>query len=256
MNIGTKIYELRNSKNMSQGDLADYLDVSRQSVSKWENNTAIPDLDKLVKLCDLFEITLDELTGRGSFTQEQATAPAPQVIVYKNPALTQQKIIGYILLVISIIGGLILFYIAPDAVLLLVPPILACSIICLSAKKRALYWCIWTLCWPVPLLPFVLTSSHTLLLLPLIYAVLMFIYTWYSFRKTSVVVTKPLQVLLILGWIVYFILLAAYTYLIVTLLGYTVFNLFSTALLLTICEIPIFIGSACWYWGRCNQTSS
>ena len=64
MNLGEKIYQLRTEKNISQGDLADRLDVSRQSVSKWENNTAVPDLDKLIKICDIFEISLDELTGR------------------------------------------------------------------------------------------------------------------------------------------------------------------------------------------------
>ena len=64
MNLGERIYEFRNEKNLSQGDLADRLDVSRQSISKWENNMAVPDLDKLIKLCDVFEISLDELTGR------------------------------------------------------------------------------------------------------------------------------------------------------------------------------------------------
>ena len=64
MNLGERIYELRNQMNLSQGDLADRLDVSRQSISKWENNMAVPDLDKLIKLCDVFEISLDELTGR------------------------------------------------------------------------------------------------------------------------------------------------------------------------------------------------
>ena len=56
MNLGEKIYQLRTEKNLSQGDLADRLDVSRQSVSKWENNTAVPDLDKLIKICDIFTI--------------------------------------------------------------------------------------------------------------------------------------------------------------------------------------------------------
>ena len=64
MNLGERIYELRNKKNLSQGDLSDALDVSRQSVSKWENNMAIPDLDKLIKLSDIFEVSLDELVGR------------------------------------------------------------------------------------------------------------------------------------------------------------------------------------------------
>ena len=54
MNLGEKIYELRTARNLSQGDVADALEVSRQSVSKWENNSAVPDLDKIIKLAELF----------------------------------------------------------------------------------------------------------------------------------------------------------------------------------------------------------
>ena len=72
MNLGERIYQLRNERNLSQGDLADRLEVSRQSVSKWENNMAVPDLDKLIKLCDIFEISLDELTGREKIERNSA----------------------------------------------------------------------------------------------------------------------------------------------------------------------------------------
>ncbi|MBQ9976785.1 MAG: helix-turn-helix transcriptional regulator [Clostridia bacterium] len=50
MNLGEKIYTLRTKSNMSQGALADALDVSRQSISKWENNTSVPELEKLIKM--------------------------------------------------------------------------------------------------------------------------------------------------------------------------------------------------------------
>lgn len=63
MNLGENIYKYRAQRNMSQSDLADALDVSRQSVSKWENNSAVPELDKLVKMCEIFGITLDELVN-------------------------------------------------------------------------------------------------------------------------------------------------------------------------------------------------
>ena len=77
MSIGTKIYELRTAKNLSQGDLADILDVSRQSVSKWETDASTPDLDKLIKMCDLFDITLDELTCRETKANALPQLPAP-----------------------------------------------------------------------------------------------------------------------------------------------------------------------------------
>ena len=56
---------------MSQLELAEALDVSRQSISKWETGAAVPELDKLVKLSDVFGITLDELV--------RGTAELPKV---------------------------------------------------------------------------------------------------------------------------------------------------------------------------------
>ena len=57
MNLGETIYRLRTGRGMSQDALASTLDVSRQSVSKWENNAAEPDLDKLIKLSEVFGVT-------------------------------------------------------------------------------------------------------------------------------------------------------------------------------------------------------
>ena len=61
MSLGENIYRYRTEKSWSQGDFAEALDVSRQSISKWENNLATPDLDKLIRMSALFGITLDEL---------------------------------------------------------------------------------------------------------------------------------------------------------------------------------------------------
>ncbi len=72
MNLGEHIYNLRSQRNLSQGDLADALGVSRQSISKWENNSAVPELDKLVKLSELFDVTLDELV-RGKRPEPRST---------------------------------------------------------------------------------------------------------------------------------------------------------------------------------------
>ena len=57
MTLGEKIARLRTDRGMSQGALAEALEVSRQSVSKWETDASIPELDKLVKLAKLFEVT-------------------------------------------------------------------------------------------------------------------------------------------------------------------------------------------------------
>ena len=74
MSLGSKLLELRTAKNLSQSSLSDLLDVSRQSISKWETDAAVPDLDKMMKLCDVFDVTLDELTDRtGRGTKEAST---------------------------------------------------------------------------------------------------------------------------------------------------------------------------------------
>ncbi len=61
MKLSDKISYLRNKMNMSQEELADYLNVSRQSVSKWEIGQSDPRIDKILQLCGLFNVTTDEL---------------------------------------------------------------------------------------------------------------------------------------------------------------------------------------------------
>ena len=61
MTIGEKISKLRASQNISQEQLAENLNVSRQSVSKWEMDQALPQIDKVLQLCELFNISADEL---------------------------------------------------------------------------------------------------------------------------------------------------------------------------------------------------
>lgn len=63
MDLGKNIYALRTEKRMSQGALADALKVSHQSISKWENGAAMPELEKLIKMSCLFEVTLDEMVN-------------------------------------------------------------------------------------------------------------------------------------------------------------------------------------------------
>ena len=63
MTVGQKIYELRNEKHMTQEELAERMGVSRQSVSKWESDTSLPELEKLKALAELFEVSLDKLVN-------------------------------------------------------------------------------------------------------------------------------------------------------------------------------------------------
>ena len=65
MTLGERLTELRKKKNLSQEDVAEKLNVTRQTVSKWELDQSLPDFDKILPLCKLYNITSDELlTGR------------------------------------------------------------------------------------------------------------------------------------------------------------------------------------------------
>lgn len=61
MTIGQKLIQLRSNMNISQEKLAELLGVSRQSVSKWEMDQALPQIDKILLLSDIFSISCDEL---------------------------------------------------------------------------------------------------------------------------------------------------------------------------------------------------
>ena len=61
MNLGEKIKRLRKENNLSQEQLAEKLNVSRQAISKWEANKAYPDIENLILLRKIFDVTLDDL---------------------------------------------------------------------------------------------------------------------------------------------------------------------------------------------------
>lgn len=61
MKFHEKLFELRKKANMTQNDLAEKLNVSRQAVSRWEMGTAMPDVENLIAMSDLFGVSLDYL---------------------------------------------------------------------------------------------------------------------------------------------------------------------------------------------------
>ena len=63
--FSSQLTKLRESNNLSQSQLAEQLNVSRQAVSKWENGTALPDIVRLVEIAQLLNVSLDEpITGQ------------------------------------------------------------------------------------------------------------------------------------------------------------------------------------------------
>lgn len=68
MSVGERITQLRKEQNISQGELAELLEVSRQAVSKWENDLASPDTLRLIRLAGVLDTDVEYLaTGRKSY---------------------------------------------------------------------------------------------------------------------------------------------------------------------------------------------
>ena len=76
MEFNNKLYELRKQKGFSQEELANRLNVSRQTVSKWEIGDSTPDMEKLIAMSDLFGVSLDELILNKAPEPEAAAQPA------------------------------------------------------------------------------------------------------------------------------------------------------------------------------------
>jgi len=108
MTLGEKLQNLRREKGISQDRLAELLDVSRQAVSKWERDEAIPETDKVIKLSEVFSVSIDYLLKDTiqprAETQNPAEAQKPSeprdffsqlVHLFK----TRGYILGYLLIV-------------------------------------------------------------------------------------------------------------------------------------------------------------
>ena len=61
MNLADNLKKIRKDNNLSQEQLAEKLGVSRQSVSKWESGLSYPEMDKVLQICKLFNLNINEL---------------------------------------------------------------------------------------------------------------------------------------------------------------------------------------------------
>lgn len=154
MTLGENISRLRTERQMTQGDLAEVMEVSRQSVSKWETDASVPDLDKLVRLSQLFSVTLDELVQGRSAAEgsepSEAPRPAPQGPCVRKPGdiPTSRMVLGGVLLAVGLVGELILTLLAGLSGLLFgaffLSPFILCGVICLKVKRHVGLWCAWS----------------------------------------------------------------------------------------------------------------
>ena len=177
MSIGERIVALRTARKMSQSDLSEALDVSRQSISKWETDSSVPELDKLVALCEIFGVSMDMLVRGIGESEEHAesSAPAPETEPPRPEAETAppREVIHVVKFETRKIAGILLFICAAVCVVtctllgdlvagfLLALPFIICGIICCTCKKRAGLWCAWTVYLLTQVFIRVATGIHT-----------------------------------------------------------------------------------------------
>lgn len=104
MNLGEKIVEMRKSKNLSQEQLAEKLDISRQTISNWENGKFYPDIDSLVKLSKCFNISLDDLLNYDAKVLDHLKDSTD--IVKSNKNILYAILLNIILVIFFIIIGI------------------------------------------------------------------------------------------------------------------------------------------------------
>ena len=91
MDIGEKLFELRKGKGLSQEEVAEKLNVTRQTVSKWETNQSTPDFDKIMPICELYGITTEELLT-GKKPEEKTEVETEKENVEEERPLTKQEV--------------------------------------------------------------------------------------------------------------------------------------------------------------------
>lgn len=128
MNFGERLFKLRKEKNLSQEEVADKLNVTRQTVSKWETNQSTPDFDKIVPICELFGIGTEELlTGKKTeinSTQGQNQTVEEEKIPTKEEVRRKSA---------EVVSTSVFIYIAAVALLIIAIPVLKINPIVVTA---------------------------------------------------------------------------------------------------------------------------
>lgn len=97
MNIGKRIHEIREQKNLTQEQLASDLAISRQAVSKWESGKAIPDIENLMYISNLYDVSLDELIKGDEKVSQKIVADASAKKWHKLSILFFAALLVYII---------------------------------------------------------------------------------------------------------------------------------------------------------------
>jgi len=102
MTIGTKIQTLRKQHGLSQEQLAETLGVSRQAVSKWEAEQSVPDIDKIILICDYFGVTTDYILRNEDLSCSQIAQSTNAIENEEKKENTENKKKSTILLAVAV----------------------------------------------------------------------------------------------------------------------------------------------------------
>lgn len=108
MNFNEKLIKLRKENGLSQEELGYKLNVTRQTVSKWELGQTTPEMDKLVEISKIFGVTLDDLTSNTEITNNETERIEDEPINEKRHNNSTLKIILLIVAIVVIVG--LIFY--------------------------------------------------------------------------------------------------------------------------------------------------
>lgn len=102
MELGKKIVKIRKDNKLTQEDFAEKYNVTRQTISSWENSKSYPDLDTLVKISDDFDISLDVLLKEDKKVIENISKSQKDSKKYKRILIVISVIIGLFILIFGV----------------------------------------------------------------------------------------------------------------------------------------------------------
>ncbi len=121
MKFGENLYNLRKAAKMSQEKLAEKMDVTRQSVSKWENGESYPEMEKIMKLCDVFHCKINDLVHENMVDIDSLDEDIKMSVVkFKEEKQKKIKGISKAIYIIARIGKISLMISIPIIVFLLI----------------------------------------------------------------------------------------------------------------------------------------
>ena len=102
MDIGEKLKTVRTNQNLTQEELADLLGVSRQTISNWENCKSYPDIIQIIKMSDIYQISLDELL-KGDSKMVAHLEESTNIVKSRQRFIKYLILFGYLLIWVSMI---------------------------------------------------------------------------------------------------------------------------------------------------------